>query len=72
MLFNVAFIFCLFVITSVGATGPSSPKGTAATTETRRPEPGEIVLVQTGSLRPYVSYRYIQDHHPKLYRCFTV
>lgn len=55
MLFNVAFIFCLFVITPVGATG----KGKAVSTEIRIPEPGEIVKVWSGSLGHYVSRRYI-------------
>ena len=57
MLFNVAFIFGLFVVTSVGATGSSSPpngKGKAASPKTRILKEGEIVEIFTGRLKSYV------------------
>ena len=59
MLFSVVFIFCLFVVTSVGATGSSSPATGAANREIRKPNPGEIVEVRTGKLNGYVSWCYI-------------
>jgi hypothetical protein len=64
MLFNVAFLFCLFVVTSVGATGSSSlaaaGNGKAPSTEIRRPEPGEIVEILSKHLKSYVSCRYFK------------
>ena len=51
MLFSIAIIFCLFVVTSVGATGSSSPATGAASIETRHPKPGEIVEVWSVSLK---------------------